>query len=183
MDFRVVLTRLIAAFEAQHIRYALIGGLALGVWGVHRATADIDFLIEQEDLAEVHDLLTWLGYQRHYYSVNVSQYVSDLRLWGQIDILHALRPASRRMLAQAIAAELFQGTMMVRVARVEDLIGLKVQAIVNDPERQALDLADIAALLRIHGPNLDWHLIKEYCALFQQTALFQRLREQYGPLP
>ena len=62
MDFRTVLTELLAAFEKAGVRYALIGGLALALGGVPRATVAIDFLIEQEDLPRVHVILTDLGY-------------------------------------------------------------------------------------------------------------------------
>lgn len=181
MDVSTVLKTIVIAWRQRKIRYALIGGLALGLWGVPRATVDVDFLVEQEDMPQVHDILTALGYRRHYFSVNVSQYTSDLRLWGDIDILHAFRPAARGMLARAVAVPTFQGDIMLPVVKVEDLIGLKVQAMVNDPSRRVVDEDDIVALLKVHGSHLDWQLLQEFFEIFQQFALFQKLREEYGP--
>jgi hypothetical protein len=34
MDFKRVLDIVLKAFEEEQVRYALIGGLALGAWGV-----------------------------------------------------------------------------------------------------------------------------------------------------
>lgn len=41
---------MLAALEAQGVDYALIGGLAVAVWGAPRATKDIDLLVRPEDL-------------------------------------------------------------------------------------------------------------------------------------
>lgn len=53
MDFKLVMKKLLAAFEREGIRYALMGGFALGFWGVHRATIDIDFLVDRDDLDKI----------------------------------------------------------------------------------------------------------------------------------
>ena len=100
MDFPTVLKNLVAAFQENTISYGLIGGFALGLWGVPRATAALDFLVGAEDMPTVHAIMTSLGYSRRYHSINVSQYVSDLRFWGEVDFLHAFR---RRLLGDAPA--------------------------------------------------------------------------------
>jgi len=41
MDFKFIIEKLLTVFKEQDIQYALIGGLALGLWGVPRATVDI----------------------------------------------------------------------------------------------------------------------------------------------
>jgi hypothetical protein len=180
MDFPTVLKKLLRAFEEHHISYALIGGFALSLWGAPRATVDLDFLVEQQDMTQVHAIMTSLGYSRRYHSLNVSQYVSELRVWGEVDFLHALRRASLRMLQKSVDKKLFNQTVQVKVIRVEDLIGLKIQALVNDPTRQDGDLADIKALLAIHGAQLDWDILEEYFQLFEQTELLQLLKGRYG---
>lgn len=74
MDFERVLRTLLADFTHQQIRYAAIGGFALGVLGVPRATMDLDFLVQRDDLHKLHRVLTTLGYQRYVQTENVSQY-------------------------------------------------------------------------------------------------------------
>jgi hypothetical protein len=51
------------AFEAHAISYALGGALAYGVWGIPRATLDVDInvFVEDDELNRVADALTSLG--------------------------------------------------------------------------------------------------------------------------
>ncbi len=45
MNFKLVLEKLLTAFEKHEVRYALIGGFALGAWGAPRGTVDIESLM------------------------------------------------------------------------------------------------------------------------------------------
>ena len=76
------------------------------------------------------------------------------------------------MLAEAIA----DNRLNVRVLRVEDLIGLKIQAYVNDPVREHQDKADIQNLIAKHG-KLDWNRIRKYADLFGQWPEMERLKK------
>jgi predicted nucleotidyltransferase len=163
----MVLEKLLPRFEAQGIRYALIGGLALGLLGVGRATMDIDFLVLRDDMPVVDRLMTDLGYECRYRSENVSQYVSPLAVFGEVDFLHAFRESALAMLRRARKQEIFGGTLQIKVITPEDLIGLKLQALKNDPSGRALDLEDIKALVRIHGTDLDWVRIREYVRILE----------------
>lgn len=62
----------------------------------------------------------------------------------------------------------------------EDIIGLKVQSMVNNPSRRALDMADIEYLIRENLDKLDLDVIKEYFHLFDQdnglNSLLKRIR-------
>ncbi len=49
MDFKQVLRFLIFEFDKHNIDYALIGGFALGILGIIRATMDMDFLVKKDD--------------------------------------------------------------------------------------------------------------------------------------
>jgi hypothetical protein len=40
MDFKLVLSKLLSAFDDHNIHYALMGGFAMGLWGGSRLTAD-----------------------------------------------------------------------------------------------------------------------------------------------
>ncbi len=178
MDFQLVMRRILEAFERERLHYALIGGFALGVWGVTRATVDIDFLTLRDEMPKVDGVMSDLGYACRHRSENVSQYVSSESLFGEVDFLHAFRKPAMRMLADAVAKPVFQGEFSVRVLIPEDLVGLKVQAMANNPLRKTRDLADIEELLNLHGRNLDWARMLDYFALFEMTGLFEELREK-----
>lgn len=61
----------------------------------------------------------------------------------------------------------------VKVLQIEDLIGLKLQALTNDPKnRYAVD----AAAIKLHGDRLDMGLVREYVGLFGKEALLDEWR-------
>jgi predicted nucleotidyltransferase len=69
-------------------------------------------------------------------------------------------------------------TLDIKCVKAEDLIGLKIQAYVNDPKRELQDKADIAALID-RSRDLDWERIKEYADLFSEWPTLERLRRLY----
>ena len=180
MDFRLVLEKILTAFREQNIRYALMGGFALGAWGVPRGTVDIDFLAACDDMEKVDAIMKGLGYECRYRSENVSQYISPVRIFGEVDFLHAFRSHSLAMLERAEVVKMFGGSMPVNVLKMEDLIGLKAQAIANDERRKTGDLADIESLMAVKGSDLDWSLLREYFILFSMKDIFDELRSKYG---
>ncbi len=171
MDFKSVIKKLIARFDAKNVSYGLMGGFALGLWGVSRSTADLDFLVDRNDMGSVDSIMKDLGYQCRFTSDNVSQYVSGIRIFGEVDYLHAFREASREMLERAVIKDVFGGDTKIRVLRPEDLIGLKMQAIKNDAARKESDLADIKALIAALGDKLDRPLIIKYAEILQASDI------------
>lgn len=179
MDFKTVLRHLTASFDERGVRYALIGGLALSIWGVPRGTVDIDFLVNREDLPKVYEIMNALGYELRHSSENVSQFVSPLKIFGEVDFIHAFRTPSLIMLQRAVSMPIFSGLMQIRVIKVEDLIAFKLQAMKNDQSREPLDLADIEMLLSLRSGELDWKALREYFSLFGYDGLFEQLRGKF----
>lgn len=90
----------------------------------------------------------------------------------RLDLLYARRPISRRLLAAA--REPARGFGNLRVVAAERLIGFKLQAVVNDPDR-VRDLEDIRALLRANRDTLDMSEVREYFRLFDRESLLDEL--------
>jgi hypothetical protein len=176
MNFKSILSVLIEKFNENEIRYALMGGLALGLWGVGRSTVDIDFLVDRGDLSRIDHIMQELGYECKFKSENVSQYVSPLKIYGEVDFLHAFREASLEMLVKAVEKDILEGSLKIKVLKPEDLIGLKFQAIKNNPLREQTDIEDIKALLSILGGNLDWSEIEEYAKIFDMMDVYKKIR-------
>jgi hypothetical protein len=175
LNFKLVVDKLVTAFKDAEIRYALIGGFALGLWGVPRATVDIDFLVNKDDLGKVNEIMTDLGYNLVYKSENVSQYVSPDNIFGEVDFLHAFREISIGMLKRTESKRLFDSTASIKVLKIEDLIGLKLQAMANDESRKSIDMPDIKSLIAIHKSTIDWSVLEEYCKLLGLADLFKEL--------
>jgi hypothetical protein len=182
VDFLKVIREVCSALDAAGVRYALIGGFAMALRGVQRATTDLDFILMLEDLDRADAVLRTAGYRREYHSENVSHYLSAHADLGRLDFLHAFRGPSLGMLARAERCEVAAGTALP-VAQVEDIIGLKVQAAVNDPQRADADWLDIRLLLEAGarlGRPPDWALIADYLDIFGLGAELARLEGWHG---
>ena len=80
-EFNKVVTLL-----AQHtIDYALCGGLALAVYGIPRATIDIDLLIMPESLETVMPLARELGYKKETLPMRFTDRGIEIRRVSKID--------------------------------------------------------------------------------------------------
>jgi hypothetical protein len=177
MDFKAVLFALIERFNNHNIRYALIGGFAMGLWGMGRTTVDIDFLVHRDDMEKVDVIMTELGYECRYRTENVSQYISPLKIFGEVDFLHAFREASLYMLERAEDKEVF-GELNIKVLRPEDLIGLKLQAIKNNPERKQREIEDMLFLLKAHKDKIDWSLIDRYAKILNMEEVYKEILDK-----
>lgn len=179
MDFKLVFERLLTFFHENDVRYALIGGFALGLHGVSRSTVDIDFLVHRDDLSKIDVIMSELGYDCAYRSENVSQFVSPLKVFGEVDFIHAFRDISVKMLQGVEEKKIFNDTLSIKVLKVEDIIGFKVQAISNDESRKAIDLGDIESLMDLHKSLINWGLLEKYFSMFKLSGLFMELKRKH----
>ncbi len=62
LDLYEELKTLIRRLQEAEIDYALCGGLALALYGIPRATVDIDLLVQEESLGKAQELGRELGY-------------------------------------------------------------------------------------------------------------------------
>lgn len=169
MDFLHVIRQVCGALDSAEVRYALIGGFAMAMRGVQRATVDLDFILMLQDLEQADHILQGFGYQRAFHSENVSHYIADDLSLGRLDLLHAFRGPSLSMLARAERIEVADG-LTLPVVQAEDIIGLKIQAAFNDARREAADWLDIRLIIETAaqtGRTLDWELIADYLELFE----------------
>jgi predicted nucleotidyltransferase len=168
--------RLVSDAAARHgFRIALIGGFALPFHGIRRATGDVDFLVEATGTDLLHEALSTAGYVALHRSADSANYGAGQGSLVGVDLLYARRPPTLAMLARAAVPP---GGGDVPVVDVEGLIGLKLQAIVNDPTRRRQDEADIVALLTLHLPSLDRALLDEYFALFDRQDDLARFLDE-----
>lgn len=167
MSIEDTLTLASKSLQAANIEFALIGGFALVAHGVVRATVDIDFLVDGNKKKEAKECLVRAGFNVAFESEEVLQLSGK----GQLDLLFANRPVSRKMLENSK----IMGSFPVKVVSAEDIIGLKIQAYSNDPKREFQDKADIQALMEKNA-NLDYNLIRSYADLFDQWGFIEMIK-------
>jgi hypothetical protein len=148
--------------------------------GLFRFTRDIDFLLPVDNAEVVDRIMVDLGYEKQDFSTSeIVSYRSPLKVLGQVDFLLATRAYTKAMLQRAKVMPVLDGALTVRTLLPEDVIGLKVQAIANDPaNRYAIDAPDIQRLLRIHRAGLDMNLVREYFRVFDKEELLNGWLDQ-----
>ena len=175
LDLSGLLRHISEKFTAVGVRYALIGGFALHAAGYNRATGDIDFLVNAEDADALKKVLVVMGYQVLFENENVLNLAAPGQLVGGVDIIWARRKYSLDMLDCAVL-----GVDSIPVVGPAGIIGLKVQAMANDPDRRARDMADIEWLLKAHFKTMDITLIREYFELFGMLPQWDALLGRIG---
>ncbi len=88
MDFELALNQILYELKINDIEYGLVGGLALGILGIDRATSDIDFLVQNSDKDLVRKIMLELKYESIFHSINFSLFQSPLKALGEIDFIH-----------------------------------------------------------------------------------------------
>ena len=177
MDFKLVLEKLLTAFDEHNIRYALTGGFAMGLWGGSRSTVDLDFLVNKDDMKAVHNIMIDMSYERYNHTENVSQYISSMKIFGGINIIHAFRKVSLEMLQRAGTKDIFGGKLKIKTLLPEDIIGLKLQSLFNNPSREKIDIADIEVLVSLYRDLLNMELVREYFKIFEMEDLYKKIFE------
>jgi hypothetical protein len=173
MDLKKVLKILIERLQAEEIDFVLIGGLALSTMKIFRFTQDLDFLIHEDAKEKIHAIMTNLAYEKQdFNSDEIVSYFSPLGSFGQVDFMLARRKYTKAMMSRAEKKPVFDESCEVKILLPEDIIGLKIQAIHNDPgNRLPVDGSDIQQLLRLHHHNMDMRLVREYFKIFEKEKL------------
>lgn len=167
---------LVRSSAGRHgFRFALIGGFALPFHGVRRTTGDVDFLVEEKGADDLHEDLRVAGYKALQRSGESANYRATDERHVAIDLLYARRRPALDMLERARVPAT---GLAVPVVDVEGLVGLKLQAMTNDPRRRRHDESDIVDLLAANLPSLDRSLLDAYFRLFDAEDELGRFLEE-----
>jgi hypothetical protein len=166
--------------RARRFRVALIGGFALPVHGVLRATDDVDFLADAAGAASLHEALVAAGARCLHRTADAANYGPGRSGLSAVDFIFARRARAEDMLRRARRALLRGARIRVPVVDVEGIIGLKLQALVNAPARRAHEEADIQALFAARGRALNVAMLRDYYRLFGREADLERLLAGVG---
>jgi hypothetical protein len=155
--------------EEWGLRYMLIGGVAVGLWGEPRATLDVDLTI----WVEPHHLEATVERLASRFALRTSkpmETVRELRLLPvqaangvAVDLLFARWPLEKQALDRAVCLNI--GAAQIRVAPLDYLLFLKL---ISDRPK---DLADAEALIRRHHGKFDFSWLQaELAALAESTG-------------
>jgi hypothetical protein len=142
-----VLSIICTSLSEKKVPHALIGAMALSLYGMPRFTADIDLLSDELHRKIVLDVMKRLGYDCFQDAGAFAQFDSELGVYGKVDFMFVHTKDGWEILEHAIEIkDDFMGN--ISVVQPTDYAVLKLMAIANNPERKAHDVADLEALFR-----------------------------------
>jgi len=156
----------VAAATAAGLRYAVVGGLAVGAWGVARATRDVDLYVELPAGARprLREELERRGFHVPALDAELERFgVFRSRSRGGVflDVFDAAGPLGEAVLANCREIEI-EGRRLAIVAP-EELVVLKAFS------ERARDSEDLAALLRLHQETLDMTYVEEWARRLDES--------------
>jgi hypothetical protein len=159
MKFAAVLQAVTGFLDQQDARYAVIGGVAIVMYGLPRTTLDLDLVV---DFAVQDLLIRWLeerGYRTVHRSSGYSNHTHSDPDWGDLDFVYVRRETAEKLFASCRRAQ-GPGGQEVPIPSPEHLAALKVVSLKNDPDRAFRDQEDLRFLL--HLPGVDQGEIRSY---------------------
>lgn len=142
-----VLSILCARLSEKRVPHAIIGAMALSLYGMPRFTADIDLLSDELHRKTVLDTMKQLGYECFQDTGNFAQFDSELGVYGKVDFMFVNTEEGRAILEGAIEAQ-DEVIGVVPVVQPTDYAVLKLMALANNNDRMARDMADLEILFK-----------------------------------
>lgn len=138
----------LAAFDRDGIDYALVGGLAVAIWGAPRATKDIDLLIQPQDRDRAMKAAAGLGFTlaalpMEFKDGTTMQRVTKIDSNADAMTLDLMLVDRSLAAAWQSRARLPFGDASVSVVSREALIGMKARA------ARPIDLVDVQNLQEV----------------------------------
>lgn len=135
------------------IPFAVIGAIALGLYGLPRFTSDIDLIVEGRLWPALDSIMERLGYSCYQKTDAFAQFESELGAMGYIDFMFVNTPDGVAILNRSIVVE-DELLGKLPVVQPADYIILKMMAIANNPDRSIKDEADLSAFMQIYRNRL-----------------------------
>lgn len=169
-----ILTSIHSAATSAHKRFLLIGGHALNVHGIMRATGDIDLMVEARDAAFWRELLERLGYDIfHQSSAFIQSKSKELTGWP-IDLMLVDTETIDKVSKDSTTTDVFGPPLPV--ASVANLIAMKLHALkFVDAVRALKDQSDLFALLELSGMTVDSESFRQMCERYGTIEIYERL--------
>jgi hypothetical protein len=163
-ELRRAFEALVATLDEQHVRYAIVGGLAVLQHTRVRTTDDVDALLDLPQIAmsPFFEALRARGFQLDVQST-IRQFrdegLTTVRLGDVlVDLMRPVIPAYAHVVDRAIIARFYDRD--VRVSAAEGLIVMKLAGM------RPQDEADIQDLLAAYGGKLDLDYVRRELSTF-----------------
>jgi hypothetical protein len=182
-DFSAAISQLVDAFDALHVSYALGGSLASSLYGMQRATLQIDFVAE---LRNEHVPVLFDALQKAYLHLRDESEDSALEQRTHFTLVHLLsllkvvvslpepQVGEQQVLQRARQIKLDEAHRPIAVLSPEDVL-LPLLAAFKRSRERADDLwYDALGILKVQGAALDIPFLEQQAAVLNVAELLAR---------
>jgi predicted nucleotidyltransferase len=171
---QTVLSNLFRTLDEAGIRFLLIGGWAVGHYGVTRLTVDIDVMVCKADERRIREVMRGLGYTLAFRNDLFAKF-EHASNWPEVDALFLGAETGEKLFASALSIE-FDGAS-VQIPALLHLIAMKLHAMKNNPTRAFKDLPDIVAMIRSNAIDHATDEFQAWCLRFGHANLLEQINE------
>ncbi|MBF0532797.1 MAG: nucleotidyltransferase [Candidatus Omnitrophica bacterium] len=165
--------------QNNNVSCVVIGGYAVNHYKVARQTADIDFLITQEDLKKILSSLETAGYKLGESQENFAHFTGGQLSFMDIDFMFVDRETLEKITAEA--QELKIAGQSFLVPSLYHLIALKLHSIkFNRKSRILKDFPDIVNLIRVNKIDIREEEFQKMCLKYGDQNLWDQIQEAAG---
>jgi hypothetical protein len=176
---------ILAAFEQANVAHMVVGSFASNLYGVGRATQDIDIVVSATP-DQINAFLSLLPKAKYYYDLNTALQASrrkdmfnilDMQSGWKVDVIF-VKPTAYHQLAfqRRTAAEI--ESVPLFAATAEDTIMAKLDwAKMGESLRQ---IEDVAGILQLRGDQLDRPYIEKWVRELGLTSQWDSARRLAG---
>lgn len=176
MQYRSALHLISDICKKAGISCALIGGFAVNYYGFSRQTADLDFLITEEDFKKISALLEGAGYKKDF-SQEVFVRLKGSKLYlMDIDFMFVDKDTLDKIIREGKEITIAKNKFIV--PSLNNLIALKLHSLkYNFKLRQAKDLPDIVSLAKINGIDAKSKEFRSLCLKYANEEIYRKILE------
>jgi len=132
MKYPTVFHLVSAVSQDTGVSFVLIGGFAVNHYKVTRQTADIDFLITENDFKRILNLLEKEGYKEDYRQKVFSRLITDSDYLVDLDFMFVDEGTLSKIIKEGSQIEIAKQKFIV--PSLNHLIALKLHSIKNNPK-------------------------------------------------
>ncbi len=176
MQYRSALHLISDIDKKTGISCALIGGFAVNYYGFSRQTADLDFLITEEDFRKISGLLEEAGYKKES-SREVFVKLKGNKLYlMDIDFMFVDKDTLDKIIDEGKAIVIAKNKFII--PSLNNLMALKLHSLkYNFKLRQARDLPDIVSLIKINKLDAKSKGFRALCLKYANEEIYRKILE------
>ena len=174
MKYPTVFHLISAILKERQVSCVLIGGFAVNYHKVTRQTADVDFLITENDFKNILPLLEKEKYKQEHRQKVFAKLTTESDYLVDLDFMFVDKDTLDKIIKEGKEIEIAKQKFIA--PSLNHLIALKLHSIKNNPAlRMNKDLPDIVELIKINKVNFKNEDFKNICIKYGTRELYNEI--------